>query len=545
MNEKQLILLAIAATIITGLIAWAYFEQRNEERARQRKSASGPASSQRASDQRPLTRQEIRIKRQAEKLIARGRILPAAQMLEQAGFYRDAIDALENGRLFDDAARVLIRLQRPGRAGVLYSRNGLFGPAAQCFLQAGDSLNAAKCFREIGKPLEAAELFAKAAQFADAAECQEKANLLADAARNWMKVNKTSKAIVCWNALGQDPHQLSAFKPHQEELDAMIHAVKSDPDLPGILKILARSNQAASYILDLLSDQSVETAKKIFKQTPQFVHANLLGTVNIQSPAATLLAEIYKDSGEPRNAGILLEQLERFEEAAEAFTAAGDTERARYCANRARKGKSPLPTPDQNQVAAPQTPSIPIAKAGFFIDAGTQSSLKSASLMANPEATPTPKVLKLPNEPTTAPSIDLQLSADEITLLSRTWLFQGLNEEDVEILVSRFCASEYQAGHRIKVGESKAFLVMTVMGDLICSANAEPLDGWLSPEIGLSDRPPVDWIVTSPTARAVAISSLDFSAIISRNADLTRQVYTNLTLRLLSPASKPLISKAV
>jgi tetratricopeptide (TPR) repeat protein len=544
MKEKQIILLGIAAAIIACFIAWAYYSRRNEEKARMRRPA-GHGSQQRAADQKPLTRQEIRIKKQAAKLISRGRILPAAQMLEQAGFYRDAIDALENGRLFDDAARVLIRLQRPGRAGVLYSRNGLFGPAAQCFLQAGDNLNAAKCFREIGKTLEAAELFAKAAQFAEAAECLEKANLLSDAAKNWLKVNKTSKAVVCWNALGQDPQQLAAFKPHHDELDVMIHSIKSDPDLPGVLKILARSNQAGTYILDLLSDQIFETAKKIFNQSPQSVQASLVGSVNIQSPAAILLAEMYRESAQYRNAGMLLEQLERFEEAAEVFRAAGDSERSKYCSNRAKKGQMPqLHVNEPQMQGAPQINSAPPARSGFFIDPGTQSALKSALEIPRPEVAVS-KAFKLPLEPSTKPSENLPLGGDEITLLSRTWLFQGLNEEDVEMLVSRFSAFEYQAGHRIRSGTPNTFLVMVITGDLISSEYPETADGWLSPEISLSERNSVEWIVTSSQARTVTINTLDFSAILSRNADLTRQVYMNLTLRLLSAGSKPLISKAV
>ena len=544
MKEKQIILLGIAAAIIGCFIAWAYYSRRNEEKARMRRP-SGQGNHQRAADQRPLTRQEIRIKKQAEKLIARGRILPAAQMLEQAGFYRDAIDALENGRLFDDAARVLIRLQRPGRAGVLYSRNGLFGPAAQCFLQAGDSLNAAKCFREIGKPLEAAELFVKAAQFVDAADCLEKANLLSEAAKNWLKVNKTSKAVVCWNAIGQDSQQLAAFKPHQEELDVMFQAVKGDPDLPGILKILARSNQAPNYILELLSEQNVDTAKKIFNQSPQFVHANILGLVNLQSPAAALMAQMYKESGQHRNAGVLLEQLERFEEAADAFDAAGDSERSKYCANRSKKGKNAhLQTAEPPSSETPKAGGISVVKSGFFIDPGTQSSLKSALTIPQAEA-PSPKIVKLPTEPPTKPIEKLPLSGDEITLLSRTWLFHGLNEEDLEILLSRFTALEYLAGHRIQSGAANTCLVMVVTGDLLSTEYPEPADGWLSPEIGLSEQPACDWIVTSAQARAVAINTLDLSSILSRNADLTRQVYTNLTLRLLSNIHKVPISKAV
>lgn len=546
MKEKQIILLGIAVAVILVFLLWNLYTRRNEAKARLRKSGVAP-SHQRASDQRPLTGQEIRIKRQAEKLVAKGRLLPAAQMLEQAGFYRDSIDVLENGRLFDEAARVLIRLQRPGRAGVLYSRNGLFGPAAQCFLQAGDALNAAKCFREIGKPLEAAELFAKAAQFADAAECLEKAGLLSEAAKNWMRVNKSARAIVCWNALGQDPSLLSAFKPHQEELDVMLHAIKADPELTGVLKILARSNHVATYILDLLSDQGFETAKKMFTQAPQFVSANLLSSVNIQSPAANYLVNLYRENGQHRNAGILLEQLERFIEASDAFSAAGETERARYCANRAKKGKSPqLPTTNESKPIPEKSTSTPIPKASFFIDSGTQSNMKTAiTATIVSEISPPQKLVKMHPEPATRPLENLPLSNDEIILLSRTWLFQGVNEEDVELLISRFQARQYHAGHRIQSGASATFLVMLVTGEVFSQQSSSSMDGWLSPEVGLGDRPACDWVITSAEGRVVCISSADFSSILSRNADLTRQVYINLTQRLASESNKPLISKAI
>jgi hypothetical protein len=170
--------------------------------------------------------------------------------------------------------------------------------------------------------------------------------------------------------------------------------------------------------------------------------------------------------------------------------------------------------------------------------------LKSAFEIPRPEIAVS-KASKLPLEPSTKPSQNMPLASDEITLLSRTWLLQGLNEEDVEMLVSRFSAFEYQAGHRIQSGAPNTFLVMVITGDLISSDYPETADGWLSPEIGLSERNPVEWIVTSSQARTVTINTLDFSAILSRNADLTRQVYMNLTLRLLSLGSKPPISKAV
>jgi len=543
MKDKQLVIYGVAAAALCGLAIWNYLSRRNQEKMRLRKSSS-TASQQRAGDQRPLTRQEQRIKKQAQKLIEKKKILPAAQMLEQAGFYRDAIDALENNGFYDDAARALIRLQRPGRAGVLYSRNGLFGPAAQCFLQAGDSLNAAKCFREAGNFVEAAGLFSKTGQHGDAAECLEKSGLLADAAKNWLRANKAAKAIECWNTLGNDPAQIVGFKPHHDEIEIMLHALKDNSGYGGIIKLLARSTEAANHILSLLALSKFESAAKIFEQAPAHVSASLLGFVNIQSNSADYLVDLFKKSGQHRNAGILLEQMERFPEAYEEFMAGGDSERARYCKNRSRKVStgSDLLAASENQEGLAPASAIP--KASFFIDSATQNALKAGGTLSNKISFSDQRLTKLAPPPATDPVLKLPLTNDEERLLSRSWLFQNVNEAEVELLVSRFTAAEYLAGHRIQCGSPDLFLVMAVTGDFVCSNRQTALDGWLSPEIGLSEHAPLEWLVTSSNARVAYISALDFSAILSRDADLTRQVYTNLTQRVISETYNPLISKA-
>ncbi len=550
MKEKHLILLALVALVVIGFAAWNFWSQRNEEKARMRRTATGP-NGQRSADQKPLTKQEIRIKKQAARLAAKGRVLQAAQMLEQAGLYRDSIDYLENARLFDEAARVLIRLQRPGRAGVLYSRNGLFAPAAQCFLQAGDAFNAAKCFREIGKHHEAAELFVKAAHFGEAAESLEKSGLLIEAARNWLKVQKLPNAIQCWNTIGRDPAQLSVFKPGHDEMEVMFQALKADPALSGILKILAKSGEAANYILTLLSDNSFQTAKEIFSQTPQHIAGSLLGTINVQSPAASLLVNLYQDSGQYRNAAILLEQMERFEEAADCFAKSGDSDRAKYCTSRAnKKSGKPVSNVSASDDAAQAAPS-PIPKASFFIDASALNTPVAPAAPTSPapvsiaEPVAPSNVLNLRPEPASQPRSKLPLTNDETTLLYRTWLFQQINESDVDSLVARFSAVEYLAGHRIQSGSQSSFLVMVIEGDFNSTQYDSSLDGWLSPESGLGDQSPVEWVVTSEKARAVVIGSADFSAILAKDSDLTRQVYINLTQKLFSGIRKPLYSKAI
>jgi len=547
-KEKQIIILASAAIAVLGVVVWNFYSNR------QRRDPAGPRNTSapnqyRANDQRPLTRQEQRVKRQAQKLIAKGKIIPAAQMLEQIGFYREAIDALENGKLFDDAARVLMRLQRPGRAGVLYSRNGLWEPAAQCYLQAGDPLNAAKCFKEAGKLAEAAELFAKTAQFSDAAECLEKIGHLGDAARNWLKIGKTESAVEAWNKLGEDKAMLAVFRGSHDEFDIMFEYLKTKSHLTGIVKILSRAPQAASMILELLATNSLKTAELLFQHTPAHQTSSLISDVNIQSAAAPLLVTLYQNAGQHRYAAILLEQLENFTEAAQAFEKAGDKERADYCRSRANPNQASKPVASTPKNVSENRPAeVKIPRANFFI--GTESPAvapPSPSMDESSPARPAPlmTVASITSQPSVDLEMDLTITSDEVRLISRSWIFNGINEEDVDNFIACFSAINLCAGHTILSGSRENFLVMAITGDLMSPAVEHTSDGWLAPESGLAGQNPTAWKVTSAKARVVSVKASDFNAILSRDADLTRIVYTNLTQRLLEGPSKTPILKVI
>jgi tetratricopeptide (TPR) repeat protein len=547
-KEKQIIILVSAAVAVLCVVVWNLYSRRQGRDTSGPRNAAVPNQS-RANDQRPLTRQEQRVKRQAQKLIARGKIIPAAQMLEQIGFYREAIDALENGRLFDDAARVLMRLQRPGRAGVLYSRNGLWEPAAQCYLQAGDPLNAAKCFKQAGKLAEAAELFVKTAQFSDAAECLEKIGHLGEAARNWLKMGKTESAVDAWNKLGEDKAMLAVFRPSHDEFDIMFETVKVKSHLTGIVRILSRAPQASSMILELLSTNSFKTAELLFQHTPEHQTSSLISDVNIQSPATPLLVTLFENAGQHRSAAILLEQLERFTEAAKAFKKSGEMERSDYCLSRANPDQvGLLASSAPNNISENRPAEVKIPRANFFI--GTESPVATPSSPSTDEsnpARPAPKILvaSINTQSSVGPEMGLTITSDEVRLISRSWIFSGINEEDIENFIACFSAINLCAGHTILSGSRDTFLVMAIIGDLISPAVEDTSDGWLAPESCLAGQNPTAWKVTSDTARVVSVKASDFNAILSGDADLTRIVYTNLTQRLLQWPSKRTILKAI
>jgi len=91
----------------------------------------------------------------------------AAQLLEDAQLQREAIDLLEANGLLDDAADMLMKMNRPNRAGVLFERNKNFEKAALYYLRAKLIDDAKRCCRQIKEyslalSTELAVLFAEA-----------------------------------------------------------------------------------------------------------------------------------------------------------------------------------------------------------------------------------------------------------------------------------------------------------------------------------------------------------------------------------------------
>jgi hypothetical protein len=134
---------------------------------------------------------------------------------------------------------------------------------------------------------------------------------------------------------------------------------------------------------------------------------------------------------------------------------------------------------------------------------------------------------------TKSPSTQGALSPDEETLISRSWLFNGAGEDEVETLISFFHARELSAGELLVVGSADSFLALTASGTLRLAQNRAPNGDWLSPEVALSAMASVTWTAETPS-RILEIRGLDVDRVFRQNSDLTRTVYTNLTQKLLA-----------
>ena len=159
----------------------------------------GPSSGQaaaivRATDLMRLGKDDEAKRIEATRLIEEGKVLEGARLLEELSLQRYAISALEQAHLIDDACAVLVRMNRPGRAGVIYQRNAMPLKAAEQFLVANMPNEAARCYIEAG-------IFAKNGDSGSGA-----AGSAAAAAATHL-----CKAADIYEGLGKYPEALDAF----------------------------------------------------------------------------------------------------------------------------------------------------------------------------------------------------------------------------------------------------------------------------------------------------------------------------------------------
>ena len=549
MKYTEALIIAIAVTSIIGFLIW---RSRNIKGSRRRGSAKhiGTYASSRAADLQILTPMEERIRSQAERLIKKGRVIQASQMLEQVGLHRLAISALEKAKLIDEAAKVLLRMQKPARAAVIYSRHGMWTQAAQCFFLAEDRLQAAKCLREAGNFSEAGDLFAGEQKFSDAAECLEKAGQFAESARNWIKAKSPERAIDCWNSVALNPSLMAVFKPTGDEIQLMLNAIKSGASQPGLLAHMAKSPQVTTLILDLLSIDQMDKAIILFEKSSPHTASSLLSQVNVQSPIASRLVNLFRHANNHQYAGMILEQLNLFREASESYISAGDQERARYCLDRAtgHAGEriQPHVPPLMNDLRKTEVQHQHPARASFIIEPA------SSSVKIN---IPLPRVSNQINSSgavassASAHSFSMNhtastLTIDEQNIIQRSWLFNGTNTYEINNLLAFFHPRDLSIGDSVLVGSPDSFLVFATKGKLRLDRTISICGDWLSPEVGLSDRSPVQWVAES-SSRIIEVQTSDLTRVFRQNSDLTRKVYTNLTQKLLLELDNYMNLKAV
>ncbi len=116
--------------------------------AAQPAAAAAPVIVRRTDLYDQLTPAQKLIHKQAEDLAAHKNFREASRLFESIGFQRKAIDLLEFNGLIEDAAQILMRMNVPYRAAIIYDRNNQFAKAAECFTLDSKHDNAARSYEK-------------------------------------------------------------------------------------------------------------------------------------------------------------------------------------------------------------------------------------------------------------------------------------------------------------------------------------------------------------------------------------------------------------
>lgn len=200
----------------------------------------------RATDSGKTDEASQKVRRSAVRLAEAKKFLEAAKLLEQSGLLRDAVDLLEANKLFDDAASMLMTINRPNRAAVIYERNQVFDKAALFYLRAKLTEDAKRCMKQI-KQLnsnliaELAVLFAEAGDKLSALSLSIKLN-------NQDKTLKLLRDSFAYNELAQllDNNNVRDFILASLSIADISHMLENMPedDSPPIHRILLWLNES-------------------------------------------------------------------------------------------------------------------------------------------------------------------------------------------------------------------------------------------------------------------------------------------------------------
>ncbi len=330
---KMWVALAVFAIAILAAI-WQIGNIRGLKARGRRRTAVTPDKAQRRGDTRVFKGAEKKLYTESQKLLAEGKVQPAARILEQLNMPREAIQALEDAGQIHEAAKILLRMQRANRAGVVYARHGMWENAAQCFKMANMPLEVAKCAREAGNLALAAEYFEKVSRFEDAASCFEQLNDFHKAARLYNSAGQKQKAMQLYNRLAASAENLAAIEFQEEELDQIVDYLGDGHVDPGLADVAVSRNKLTDVILNLVSKGLVKQAGEIYLRATSDIGPMLMAEVNYQNKSATCLAEVFLAVSSFHYAGMVYERMNAFQQAGDAFEKAEDFERASYCNER-------------------------------------------------------------------------------------------------------------------------------------------------------------------------------------------------------------------
>ena len=292
------------------------------------------AIGQRRSDKRQLTNLEKKLFAESQRLLSQGKVSAGARILEQLSMPREAIQALEDHGMIHEAARILMRMQKHNRAGVVYARHGMWDHAFQSFRMANMPLEAAKCAREAGNMGLAAEFFTKSERYEDAAECFASLDDFLQASRLYNKAKNEKQAMDMLERAASKTENITALPLEESEIASIVSYLGQGAKAPNLARVAASRNRLTPAILTLVSQGLMNQAQDLFNVSLSDIGPSLMAEVSYQNRDAGILAQIFMRLEKFHYAGMIYERLGNFDLAGDAFERAADLDRAIYCYER-------------------------------------------------------------------------------------------------------------------------------------------------------------------------------------------------------------------
>jgi tetratricopeptide (TPR) repeat protein len=309
---------------------------------RQGRSLRGPKKAKtktedgrlRVNDQERLNRHEKQIVKRAKAHVRSGEIMAGATLFESIGMARDAIQVLEENGYIHDACKILLRMNRPNRAGVLFARNGMWDRAIDCFRIAGMTLEVAKCHRELRNYAQAAPLYAEVGRMKEAAYCYREAGQLEKSAEIFLEVDDIEAGIKILETLGNQGASLSRIQLSQKGIQGILKHCASGNLSKHLVGILIGKGLYSDLVFELQQNEKFDSLMTLIGFGNEIGFTQLIADQRFRDEFGVRTARLLSRAGQLNYAGILFERGYQFAEAAECFEKFGELERAAYCYQR-------------------------------------------------------------------------------------------------------------------------------------------------------------------------------------------------------------------
>jgi tetratricopeptide (TPR) repeat protein len=322
--------LIAAMVILLGILylAWQLINSNLAGRARRDQK-------KRKSDRRRLSRAEKRAYRYAQKLYQEGNFRGCAKILEQLGMLRESINILEKAGLIKEAADVLIRIQRPNRAGYMLARHGMWKPAMDCYKKANMPLEVGKCARELGDLPTAIPYFVEAGAMLEAAECYLELGKHHEAARHFLRVKEFDRALDQYIHLVDSHPDIDKIDFSEEELGFIMRKLIEEKVDTRLADILVARKRMVKLMVELIRNNNLASASAAYLRNTSDIGPELISYKDFTREENLLLGALFSNVGAYEYSGMVYERMAEFDRAGESFEKGELFERAAYCYERA------------------------------------------------------------------------------------------------------------------------------------------------------------------------------------------------------------------